>query len=254
MTRECLICSADISHRSRKAEVCGKACQIKRDGMKRRESGRLRKANMSPEKYAQKKIRAARWRQQYKTWRCVTCNAQVTVGNVYKSGYWCSMTCQLSYWQKGVEASICQTLELKAKMLPSVKVNILKGSWWVAGSCQICNQLFVSRHLDKTCSPECLREKRRPTNKWIDTPTRLAIYDRDAWACHLCSEPVPKNLRWNNDSWQPDYPTLDHIVPRSRGGTDEPDNLRLAHMGCNSLRGDTPLVVPGGVKNLNPQR
>lgn len=31
--------------------------------------------------------------------------------------------------------------------------------------------------------------------------------------------------------------TLDHIIPRSRGGTDHPANLRLAHFKCNHQRG-----------------
>ena len=31
--------------------------------------------------------------------------------------------------------------------------------------------------------------------------------------------------------------TLDHIIPRSKGGTDHPANLRLAHFRCNHQRG-----------------
>lgn len=35
--------------------------------------------------------------------------------------------------------------------------------------------------------------------------------------------------------------TADHLVPRSKGGTDSTDNLRPAHQGCNSARNDTDL-------------
>ena len=31
--------------------------------------------------------------------------------------------------------------------------------------------------------------------------------------------------------------TVDHIIPRSRGGTDHPDNLQLLCAACNSLKG-----------------
>lgn len=37
--------------------------------------------------------------------------------------------------------------------------------------------------------------------------------------------------------------TADHIVPRSRGGTDELANLRPAHRSCNSRRGAMDLAV-----------
>lgn len=41
--------------------------------------------------------------------------------------------------------------------------------------------------------------------------------------CHLCGRP-------GSDS-------IDHIVPRSLGGTDDLDNLMPAHKRCNSSRG-----------------
>ena len=34
--------------------------------------------------------------------------------------------------------------------------------------------------------------------------------------------------------------TVDHVVPRSRGGTDHLDNLQLLCGACNSLKGDRP--------------
>lgn len=246
MARICVLCSVSIEHRRIDAEVCGKACQVKRDTIKRRESGRLRKVNMNADKYAAKQSRAKRWRQQYKTWACVTCDAEVTVGNVYKSGYWCSRTCQLSYWNKGIEASKGRAIELKPKTVATVKINVLKGQWWTAGNCHVCKKLFVSPHLEKTCSPRCRQIKNRLTSKWIDTPTRLKIYERDGWNCQLCGENVDQNLEWLQYEWQPDYPTLDHIMPRSRGGSNDDDNLRLAHMGCNSLRGANPLGTSEG--------
>jgi len=45
--------------------------------------------------------------------------------------------------------------------------------------------------------------------------------------CHLCGHPGAD--------------TVDHIIPRSRGGTDDLDNLRPAHLSCNSARRDVAL-------------
>lgn len=46
---------------------------------------------------------------------------------------------------------------------------------------------------------------------------------------------------------------VDHIVPVSRGGTDDLENLQLAHPRCNRIKGDslpeTPVVNPSGVED-----
>ena len=52
--------------------------------------------------------------------------------------------------------------------------------------------------------------------------------------CQICGERVDRHADPLSD-W---YPSLDHIVPRSHGGTDDADNLRTAHRWCNSVRGD----------------
>jgi 5-methylcytosine-specific restriction endonuclease McrA len=36
--------------------------------------------------------------------------------------------------------------------------------------------------------------------------------------------------------------SADHLIPRSKGGPDSLDNLRPAHHGCNSARGDLSLA------------
>lgn len=55
---------------------------------------------------------------------------------------------------------------------------------------------------------------------------RPAILNRDAGMCWICGE-------GGADS-------VDHVLPRAQGGTDDPDNLKAAHMGCNNRRGNEP--------------
>lgn len=72
--------------------------------------------------------------------------------------------------------------------------------------------------------------------KWaIPSEDRLALYERDGWTCQLCTEPIDREAH----HLQPWAATLDHIVPRSRGGSDDPTNLRTAHRWCNNVRNDT---------------
>lgn len=56
---------------------------------------------------------------------------------------------------------------------------------------------------------------------------------RDGWRCHLCCKAVHQRFA----APDPRSPTFDHLIPVSAGGTDAPENLRLAHWGCNSSRG-----------------
>ena len=60
------------------------------------------------------------------------------------------------------------------------------------------------------------------------------IFDRDGWICQLCSEPVdpsegPRSSRSKS---------LDHIVPLTKGGLHTRENSQLAHLGCNSAKGN----------------
>lgn len=69
---------------------------------------------------------------------------------------------------------------------------------------------------------------------WIAPKKRYAIYDRDDWTCGLCGGPTDRE--WTRNS--PNAPTLDHIIPRSRGGSHNPENLTTAHAQCNAIRQD----------------
>jgi len=62
----------------------------------------------------------------------------------------------------------------------------------------------------------------RYAQQW--TAATLAAYGD---TCHLCRRPGADSA--------------DHLQPRSKGGRDSLSNLRPAHQGCNSARGDMPL-------------
>lgn len=68
----------------------------------------------------------------------------------------------------------------------------------------------------------------------VERFTSEEIFERDNWICHLCQSPVDPGLSW------PDImsATIDHVVPLSRGGTHERQNVALAHLGCNSRKGN----------------
>lgn len=66
---------------------------------------------------------------------------------------------------------------------------------------------------------------------------RTRVLDVYGTTCHLCAQPIDLSLAF------PDGASLsiDHIVPRSRGGSDDIANLRPAHLSCNSSRQADPM-------------
>lgn len=68
-------------------------------------------------------------------------------------------------------------------------------------------------------------------NRWKVAVDRHAIFERDEGVCHLCGDPAEReNFH------------LDHVVPRARGGSDDPSNLKVSHPACNMAKGARILV------------
>jgi 5-methylcytosine-specific restriction endonuclease McrA len=62
----------------------------------------------------------------------------------------------------------------------------------------------------------------------------IQVVERDGWACWLCGELVDEALPRTSRMGA----TVDHVVPLSKGGSDELENLRLAHWICNNKKSD----------------
>lgn len=60
------------------------------------------------------------------------------------------------------------------------------------------------------------------------------LWKRDGNRCWLCGGVLGR--LGDEGPWEP---TLDHIIPRSRDGSNAIENLRLAHKLCNGRRGST---------------
>lgn len=106
--------------------------------------------------------------------------------------------------------------------------------------CGECECSFVgrrTRYCTLRCAQVAAERGRRMRKRGRHIRRRVAIFDRDAWRCHLCNEACDRDAR------VPDIAaaTIDHVIPRSLGGTDDESNLRTAHFICNTLRGATPM-------------
>lgn len=73
------------------------------------------------------------------------------------------------------------------------------------------------------------------------SPSRSSIYKRDKYKCVYCST--------SNDL------TLDHVIPKSKGGKNTWSNLVTACKKCNSRKGDrTPEEAGMGFSNLETSK
>lgn len=127
--------------------------------------------------------------------------------------------------------------------------------------CKACEQWFTrnpSHRLLAYCSIECRTRanvKRQSAkvlglyytsrNELPDRDTATAaralrnlidyLAVRDSFRCGICRRKVDVSLR-SGPSGSDRGPSVDHIVPRSHGGSDSLANLRLSHWGCNRAR------------------
>lgn len=71
---------------------------------------------------------------------------------------------------------------------------------------------------------------------------RRAVLKRDGMRCHYCGRAL--HVHKNRYSGAPhSYATVDHIIPKSRGGEYETWNLVAACYACNQERGNMLYLV-----------
>ncbi|WP_194235937.1 HNH endonuclease [Streptomyces acidicola] len=71
-----------------------------------------------------------------------------------------------------------------------------------------------------------------------ETFAPIDIHTRDGWTCQLCHEPIDQSIAWPH----PKSPSVDHIIPLSKGGAHALSNAQSAHLGCNSSKCDREMV------------
>ena len=126
-------------------------------------------------------------------------------------------------------------------------------------TCIVCGAEFSTLNPKQTtCSKECAKKRdyarkqnRIPKKQMIDNDITLeALYRRDSGVCYLCGGLCD----WNDKDKEKNicggsYPSIDHIIPISRGGFHAWGNVRLAHLSCNIQKSDT---MPENAESLIP--
>lgn len=69
-----------------------------------------------------------------------------------------------------------------------------------------------------------------------------AIILRDGISCFWCKEETLLDARRMGGQHEPRCTTIDHLIPRSRGGGNELENLVIACRECNEARGNITYI------------
>jgi hypothetical protein len=79
------------------------------------------------------------------------------------------------------------------------------------------------------------RRRARLKNTRVGPVSFRALWDAQAGLCGICFSSIDDSLPHPH----PGSPSIDHILPLSKGGTHTQDNLQWAHLTCNIRKGAT---------------
>jgi len=117
-----------------------------------------------------------------------------------------------------------------------------------AKTCIGCETPFTTTNANKIyCASDCRdwtveNMKRERDKEYLNARTpsfRRRVYFASNGTCGICNELIDLRLKWPD----PMSYSIDHIVPRSLGGTHGAKNLRAAHNRCNAVRGNKPDAI-----------
>ena len=196
--------------------------------------------------------------------KCKTCNAVF-----YR--------CLKQIWSKGVKCLTCakreqeQRNEIKAhikerqraiqslirtlrKRVTQLNREQEKKDRLITKVCPVCGKEFrtiydTQKYCSKQCQVRVMRyiqelKKRKgiEASAIIDRDITLRqVYEKDNGVCYLCGKKCDyEDYKIINNAFivGDNYPSIDHVIPISKGGEHSWGNVRLAHMSCNSQKGE----------------
>lgn len=124
--------------------------------------------------------------------------------------------------------------------------------------CEECGEMFFSLNKVRYCSTTCQSREGRKAH-WENRRAlkRKALVDRDITldklierennVCYLCGGLCDSNdytIKGDTFIAGNNYPSIEHVVPLSKGGLHSWNNVRLAHRLCNIKKSDGGYISP----------
>lgn len=173
----------------------------------------------------------------------------IPVKKVKKICVWCGSSFRTTI---GVSRSLCSPECIYAKKSAEITKRRREENLSKERECLNCGEFFRSEKNQRMCSKECSdkyknrlkeykRRKRVLENGRVDKSITLErLIKRDENVCYLCgSECDKEDYKLNEEGYFItgfNYPSVEHVIPISKGGTHTWDNVKLAHYYCNILK------------------
>lgn len=196
----------------------------------------------------------------YESWacyinvRCKTCGSVINISfNTIKGGTSKCPRCEKVRIQK-VHEKAEQERKAKAEQRRFAKISNMKCVQMKLQECACCGKLFVRTGCrTKFCTDVCLKKSNNAitkdrrvrkinSNERDNGITLERLYQRSGGVCAICGGVCD----WNNfhvidGTFIADnnYPSIDHIIPLSKGGKHKWSNVQLAHRICNTKKGNS---------------
>lgn len=236
LNKVCVVCNANYTVRDNhtNSKYCSYKCREVNRSKGRNRSEYLKSwKDKNKDKVKDYQLKRGKWKScEREGWKCkIEINKCAQCGNIFVSRYkrlCCSYTCDMRY---GYEKYYYNKSNNKRK-------------------CRLCGNEFNIKLRSKEpiafCSDDCKKEserqKKRDAKLNRDKRIRKNLKDhivskrvfmRDGLRCKICG----KKLRMDKQVPHPLAPTIDHIIPLSKGGEHSYLNVRSAHFQCNTKRG-----------------
>lgn len=196
----------------------------------------------------------------YETWdcyinvRCKTCGSIINISFItIRGGTSKCPRCEKVRIQKAHEKAE-QERKAKAEQRQFAKISNMKCAQMKLQVCAYCGKLFVQTgYRTKFCTDVCLKKSNNAitkdrrvrkinSNERDNDITLERLYQRFGGVCAICGGVCD----WNNfhvidGTFIADnnYPSIDHIMPLSKGGKHKWSNVQLAHRICNTKKGNS---------------
>lgn len=191
--------------------------------------------------------------------QCKACGGPIKRPRAGKVGRFCSARCR----RDGAAVRICghcgkrfgsYTPQTNCSLSCAQKARNKRRGYRPA-QCRVCGSSFrVTKSNKHFCSWACVakhsghrqstpaqreywrrQKQRRKARKMlvIQQPyTEQEIFERDRWKCGICG----KRVSAKKVAPHPKSPTIDHVIPLTKGGADAPYNVQCGHYQCNVVK------------------
>lgn len=176
--------------------------------------------------------------------RCKRCGTELEIGwYSVRHGETVCKTCKRNDHEKEIRAEKILRAEERRKK----KIAALQSKQIRFKTCPTCGRLHTRR---KYCSDECaMNSKYMLKNGYRYKFPLEEVYKRDNGICYLCGKRCDLDdvrVVGGVKIYGNLYPSRDHVVPKSKGGPNTWENIRLAHRGCNSHKATSPYEKNAG--------